>query len=119
MEAGQWCWYEHMCNDVDSARAFYEGLFGWTLDQTSNMPNGPYHMYKMGDTTMIGFMQLDDAPAGWAHYVHVDDVDGSVKKATDAGAQCIFGPQDIPNGRIASLMDPQGGFFCLHGTPAA
>jgi predicted enzyme related to lactoylglutathione lyase len=42
-------------------------------------------------------------------YVHAEDVDATVKRATELGATVVFDPFDVPEaGRMGALADPQG-----------
>ena len=47
-------------------------------------------------------------PSYWQVYFAVDDVDGTFRKAIDAGARELLPPQDFPGGRFAIVSDPQG-----------
>ena len=42
--AGAFCWVELGTTDVDAAKSFYGGLFGWTPE---DMPMGPDQNYTM------------------------------------------------------------------------
>jgi hypothetical protein len=52
-------------------------------------------------------------PSYWMVYFNVNDVDGSFRKAIEAGAQEMLAPMDFPGGRFAILSDPQGATFGL------
>ena len=52
--------------------------------------------------------EAEGVPPHWGTYVTVEDVDATVKKAEELGAQVLMGPQDIEVGRIATIRDPQG-----------
>lgn len=52
-------------------------------------------------------------PSYWMVYFGVDDVDGSFKKATEAGGTEMLAPREFPGGRFAILADPQGAVFGL------
>ena len=57
-------------------------------------------------------------PPHWNVYFNVDDVDASVAKAKDLGAQEIAPPFDVQGvGRMAVLADPQGAAFNLMQNP--
>jgi hypothetical protein len=59
-------------------------------------------------------------PSAWMYYVQVDDLDGTVARATRHGAKLLHGPMPVPGGaRVAQLMDPQGAAFALHEPPKA
>ena len=52
-------------------------------------------------------------PPHWNLYVFADDVDKTVAKAVELGAQAIVPGMDLPNGRMAVLADPTGAMFNL------
>ena len=54
-----------------------------------------------------------EVPSYWMVYFAVDDVDGSFRKAIEAGGREMLAPQDFPGGRFAILADPQGAVFGL------
>jgi predicted enzyme related to lactoylglutathione lyase len=49
-----------------------------------------------------------DMPAHWQVYFIVENADDSIQRAEGAGAKLAFGPIDVPVGRLAALVDPQG-----------
>ena len=52
-------------------------------------------------------------PPHWLPYFAVESTDDAVAKATSAGATAMFGPLDVPAGRIAVIADPQGAAFAV------
>ena len=49
-----------------------------------------------------------EMPAHWQVYFIVENADEAIERATSKGAQLGFGPIDVPVGRMATLVDPQG-----------
>ena len=47
-------------------------------------------------------------PAHWQVYFAVENADRAIELAESGGAKLGFGPIDVPVGRLASLVDPQG-----------
>lgn len=47
-------------------------------------------------------------PSGWGLNLRVDDLDGVVRRLRDAGLDITVDPETYPNGRFASLNDPEG-----------
>ncbi|MFQ5579878.1 MAG: VOC family protein [Nitrospiria bacterium] len=109
---GSFSWNELMTTDVDQAKAFYAGLFGWTTeDWPMNEMN--YAVIKNGDEDIGGIMPIPEeakgAPPNWGAYITVEDVDSSAAKAKALGASIIVPPTDIPKvGRFCLFQDPQG-----------
>jgi predicted enzyme related to lactoylglutathione lyase len=82
---GAFSWSELMTTDSKAATEFYGGLFGWTV-QTMDMGTGPYHVVKVGDTSVGGTL----------------------------GGKVLMPPMDIPTvGRMAVIQDPQGAVISI------
>ena len=78
----------------------------------------PYTEFLLRGESIAGAMEINtmvpaQVPSYWMVYFEVSDVDGSFRKATEAGAQVMLAPQDFPGGRFAILTDPQGAVFGL------
>ena len=73
--------------DVPTAKAFYEKLFDWKLEDVP-MPNGSYTMIHVGEGTGGGIMQhpVPGSPSAWLAYVLVDDIAAATEKARSLGA---------------------------------
>ncbi len=52
-------------------------------------------------------------PAFWGVYFNVDDTDATAKMAASLGATVLPEPTDIPPGRFAAILDPQGAAFSV------
>ncbi len=117
---GTFCWNELMTRDAATAKKFYTELFGWTTEDSDMGEMGTYTMIKNGDKEVGGMMQMGDnvpeqVPAHWLSYIAVDDVDATVKKATDMGANICVPPTDIPNiGRFSVFTDPTGAGIAVY-----
>jgi uncharacterized protein len=116
---GAFGWNELHAGDGEEAFAFYSALFGWTTMEEMPMGDaGTYRIYGQGDQAYGGMMtKMADTPAPvWIHYIHVDDLDAAIARATAKGGTKIMGPMEVPGGdRIAHFTDPQGAVFALHG----
>jgi predicted enzyme related to lactoylglutathione lyase len=111
---GTFCWIELATTDTAAAKAFYNGLFGWTAN---DVPMGDYGFYTMlqKDGRDAGALyENKQVPPNWMSYVAVESVDDSLKTAKDLGANVMNGPMDVfDSGRMAVLTDPQGAHFAL------
>ncbi|MGC0272970.1 VOC family protein [Pseudactinotalea sp. Z1739] len=47
-------------------------------------------------------------PSGWGLNLRVDDLDGMIERLRGAGIDVSVDPEPYPNGRFASLHDPEG-----------
>jgi len=60
-------------------------------------------------TAMPGAMDQFDAPEKvWGINFRVSDLDGMVEQLRAAGSEVTVDPETYPNGRFASLTDPEG-----------
>lgn len=111
-------WNELHAGDLDSAWAFYSGLFGWTKGDA--IPMGPMGTYQIISTTgeihdggMMTKMAETPAPF-WLYYFNVDAIDAAVDRIKDAGGKIMQGPHEVPGGQwIVQAFDPQGAIFAL------
>jgi hypothetical protein len=116
---GEFSWNELVTTDKASALTFYADIFGWqNLHEHDMGPMGTYVLFGLGDKQLGGmFNKTADMPMPpcWVYYIHVDDLEGAVARATSHGGKLMNGPMDVPGGsRVAQLMDPQGAVFALH-----
>jgi predicted enzyme related to lactoylglutathione lyase len=107
------CWVDTWQPDADAAVSFYTQLFGWEAEDT--MPRGvagKHYMCRLrGRDVAAVASRPEQAPAvtAWNTYVWVDDVDGTVARANEAGGSIAKEPFDaLDGGRIAIVADPSG-----------
>jgi uncharacterized protein len=110
---GAFSWSELMTSDPKAACDFYGKLFGWTVE-TSDMGSGPYHVVKVGETSIGGIMGKPpgapaDMPSMWGCYVTVTNVDQTLIAVKKLGGSVLMEPMDVKTvGRMAVIRDPQG-----------
>jgi predicted enzyme related to lactoylglutathione lyase len=106
---GKFVWRELMSSDLEGARAFYGGLFGWSWSKM-DMPNMEYWVAAAGPEMVCGLMgQLEAPHPFWASYLGVDELDAAVVTVTEAGGEICMPPTDIPGtGRFSLVKDPTG-----------
>jgi uncharacterized protein len=120
-EPGTWNWNNLMTRDADQAAAFYGEVFGWTAKQPPGAPDWVWSWQLDGQRWpegIAGMMRMgeempSEAPPYWQVYLVVEDADAAIEQTTAAGGRLIFGPQQVPSGRIAVLFDPQGAAFSI------
>ncbi len=109
---GAFSWSELTTPEPKAAAEFYGALFGWTFEPMQ-MPDGVYHVIKLGDAAIGGLMTTPPSARGmppmWGCYVTVSDTDAIAKRCTELGGKVIVEPTDIPGvGRFAVILDRQG-----------
>jgi predicted enzyme related to lactoylglutathione lyase len=114
---GDYIWYELMTPDPEGSKAFYDAVVGWNIGKPEEAYNG-YRMigtdggFAGGVLPLNAEMQQHGARPTWLGYIHVTDVDQSIKSIEQAGGKALMPATDIPNvGRIAMVADPQGAPF--------
>src|SRR4051812_42186030 len=110
-------WFELATDDPEKAGAFYEQVLGWDV-QREEFDGTAYTTCRVGDEAVAGILPGESLPEGvppnWSVYFAVEDCAATIEKAQQAGAELIFGPQDMPSvGQFAGLRDPQGAAFAV------
>ena len=115
-KSGSVCWHELITTDPEGSKAFYAGLFGWTIDV---MDVGPmkYTMFKNGDDMVAGMVEItsemEGVPPHWLSYMMVDDIVASVAKVEELGGRVCKDVTELPMGKFAIITDPAGAGFAL------
>ncbi len=115
---GAFSWNELATRDIDGAKRFYGAVFGWGAET-----HGDYTEWKLGGRSIGGAMPMGDryppnVPPHWLVYFTVANTDEIVQRAQQLGARVMAPPQDIPQGRFAVLVDPQGATFGVIQNPS-
>jgi hypothetical protein len=117
-------WTELNTFEPAKARAFYEALLGWEIDEMP-MPGGSYLVARVGEDMVAGIFDMklgglpEKTPSHWFTYIAVDDVDVRVAQVEAAGGKILRKPWDIPGvGRVAIIQDAAGAGVGLM-TPSA
>jgi predicted enzyme related to lactoylglutathione lyase len=108
---GRPVWHDLVTTDLDAAKRFYGGLFGWTF-QDFDVAAGRYALASLGGKPVAGILhpgRREVNVSQWITYFSVEDVDAAARAGEQAGAKLAVPPRDIANqGRAALLVDPQG-----------
>lgn len=113
--------FEIHASDVEAAKAFYNGLFGWNFEPMPGGEDIEYHLIEGDEIGMAkgmtgGLMRrMGEAPAagapvrGGTMTFEVPDCDERYKWALDHGGAEALPPDDYPGiGRCAYVEDGQG-----------
>jgi len=112
---GLFGWVDLVTTDVDAAKAFYAGLFGWDFEDMPT-PMGPaYTMCSKDGEQVAGIgpqppgMAQQGVPSMWNSYVIVADADAICAAAEAAGGSVAMPAMDVmTQGRMAFIGDPSG-----------
>jgi predicted enzyme related to lactoylglutathione lyase len=109
-------WIDTEQLDLEAARVFYAGLFGWDL--TDAGPPGAPGSYVIASIDGQDVAALGSTPAAstarWNTYVAVDDAEATAAAVSAQGGAVIAPPEDAgPAGRAAVCADPFGAEFRL------
>jgi hypothetical protein len=120
-EPGAVVWNEFLTRDFAGAQRFYADVEGYTYDDMSN-EQGNYAMLEVGEDVVGGLGGMPpgvpgQVPPFWNVYFNVTDTDAAVAKVVDLGGTVSAPATDMPYGRFANLVDPQGGAFSVLRLP--
>ena len=109
------CWNEVLTRDAESDKAFYPAVFGWVAGRPTfeGAPESDT-VWELDGKPVGGMMQMtdeyfpDEVPPHWSVCFAVADCDATTAKARELGATVAMEPIDMPIGRFAGLVDPQG-----------
>jgi uncharacterized protein len=114
---GKAVWADLVTPDLDSAKRFYGGLFGWTFRDVPGDRN--YALALLDGEPVAGLVQKA-RPAGqsvqpaWLTFLAVRDVDAAQQAALQHGGKVLSEAHYYPHrGRQAVLADPDGAVFAV------
>jgi uncharacterized protein len=120
VEKGSFCHIEWQVTDLDKAKAFYGGLFGWSFEAFGD----DYAMFKTPNKELGGgLMKMKEVKPGQSPmiYIDVESIEPYLTKAVKVGGSVMIGKTEIPNmGWFAILLDPdQNGVGIFESAPKA
>jgi uncharacterized protein len=115
-EPGTMNWAECQTKDPAAARAFYEQVFGYEVEEAQMGGPDPYILLKLNGEPAAGLIRIGadwgDVPSNWSVVFEVDDTDAAVAKVQELGGRMLMEPMDLPEvGRFAVVADPWGAVF--------
>ncbi len=115
-EPGTPSWVDLFASDLDAAKDFYGGLFGWDLeDQFDGDGNRIYTMARLDGRAVAGMGAIPpgmEMPSVWNSYVSTVDVDATAAAVRAAGGSVLMPPMDVmESGRMATFADSTGAAF--------
>jgi uncharacterized protein len=115
---GKIIWADLVTPDLDAAKKFYGGLFGWNFPDAANEKSG-YAVAYVDGRPVAGIIQRATPSAErrqpvWLTFIAVADVDAARRTALDHGAKVMFESKTYSGrGRQAVLNDPEGAVFAI------
>lgn len=116
---GAWIWYELLTTDAVAAKAFYEGVLGWSIAPGSLPPIHYGHIARADGREIGGVLPLtaemiaQGARPSWIGYIGVEDLDATLAALTARGGAVVMPRMDIDEGSFALVTDPHGAPFYL------
>lgn len=122
-EPGAWSMSALNTPDRDAAAAFYETVFGWTLDtfQLGDMEVGLLRLpgFVGGEPQqpvprdLVATIAPPGGEAGWSVDFWIDDAERAAAAAEEHGGSVVSPPSELPPFRRAILADPNGVAFSV------
>ncbi len=108
------CHIEWSVTDLERARNFYEGLFGWKCNTWKADPS--YMLWCAGDSVGGGFQKVDKVTASMNPLVHilVEKIEDYLEKVIQLGGKVHTPKTEIPTiGWYAIIKDLDGNMIGL------
>ncbi|WP_258198949.1 VOC family protein [Streptomyces sp. A244] len=115
----EFCWMDLKTRDPAGTAALLSTTFGWRFavdeeDWRKAVKISVEGQLIGGLSDVANPVYPPGTPAHIAYYLAVDDIDRRVEAATTLGAHLVVPPFDAGDqGRIATLIDPEGAAFSL------
>ncbi|MFI9364103.1 VOC family protein [Kitasatospora sp. NPDC053057] len=110
-EPGTLTWNEHLSPDPDTARAFYQQVFGYGYDR----PRAGHTLARAAGlpACSIGPAEPTGTTPGWRTHFGTADTDRATAALRTLGGTVRTGPGPTPFGRAALVRDDAGAEFVL------
>lgn len=113
---GEFCWIDLNAHDLESAAAWYAGLFGWKVQMMPTPEGGmPYAFLCRGEDGICGVGQMSDEmkaqgiPPLWNSYVSTADCEATEARVKELGGTITCPTMTVPgHGKMCYFLDPQG-----------
>ncbi|NGN69188.1 VOC family protein [Streptomyces sp. A7024] len=119
-QPGAFCWAEVNTSDAAKTDAFFPAVFGYSAQKMAgeemdyavwSVPG--QDMPAMGRMATAGSDMPADALPPLNICFAVADADAAVATVRKHGGQVVWGPEDSPFGRLATVKEPQGAVFTV------
>lgn len=102
------CHIEIPARDLQRARSFYGGVFGWTFQE--NHPASDYWFFQGGNVRGAFTSGRNPSDDGICLILQVDDIPVTLEAIQQHGGKVLAGKRALPDdmGYVASFRDPDG-----------
>lgn len=109
-------WNECFTDDIETAGAFYDAVFGTETQAMDMGADDPYVLLQVGEDAVGGYMKRDpeahgEVPNAWLTCFATADINATVDVINAGGGKVLNGPFDTPPGPMIVAQDPQGAVF--------
>lgn len=113
--AGTPTWSDLTTPDIETARGFYQAVFGWNYD-IGGPEFGGYTTARLGERMTVGLESPQPGgppmPAVWNLYFATENIEADVARAVKLGAKVLYPATAVgPFGSSAKCEDPTGAAF--------
>ncbi len=98
--------------DPRQSAVFYEGVFGWKIDQRS----GDDFRFSDREGLLIGRWatgRVASREVGVLSFIYVDDIEAALGRVTTSGGEIVKAPYAEGDVRVARIRDPAGNVIGL------
>ena len=102
-------------NEIAETKVFYQQVFGWQFTDW-----GPNYISFSGagiDGGFNGESGIEANRPGVLVVLYADDLEGTLEKVKQAGAEIIADIYDFPGGRRFHFLDPNGNELAIWSPP--
>lgn len=115
---GSFCWFDLKTRDVAATSTTLVETLGWTVSEPERLHAAKilrcsgHPVASLSD--LANPVYPADLPEHTAWYLAVDDVEARTRLASDAGAQIVVAPFELPGlGAMSTIIDPFGAAVSL------
>jgi predicted enzyme related to lactoylglutathione lyase len=107
-------WVEIRVRDLERAKNFYAGIFGWKISGKENR-DWAYWLIDTGEKPGGGMWRMPkDKPTGVLVYILVDNIDETLEKVVQLGGKIVSPKVREGENFMATIADPDGNMLGLY-----
>lgn len=116
MKKNNFIWADLSAFDLESAKSFYQNVFGWQYADVGNNYQVAFAQYQETSGLYLMPQKFIDInmPSFWMSYIQVEDVLATVDKAQSLGGIIELLDTEMSIGNIALIRDPSGAGFTVY-----